>query len=126
MKEAKPKKGSKAFRERHHVPTRRSSRNGGPAPKNGAREYETLSLELFQLPMVIVTSVQPDFPKCFDCLDEMTILNAEGDQPRRIMCPKSLFRGKSVAVPSDRARTCEQRTAPLTVEEQRAFFGLET
>ena len=128
MKDLQPPKSGRSFKERRHVPVRRSRSNKGPVPKGSqgtGRGFQSLGLELVELPIAIFTTPQADFPHCHCCLEELTILSADGEQPRRVMCPKSLFLGKSVAVPSDRAQTCTQRAAPLTVEEQRAFFGLE-
>ena len=121
----KSAKGGQPCRVGHHVPGRRSRENNGRAVPVTTETFAALG-SADPPEIQIVTRPQPDFPLCHHCLAEMTILPAEGGGPRRIMCHKTFYPSKWVAVPADRAQKCTQTAAPLTIEEQRAFLAEES
>lgn len=104
------------------VPEQHPKDNRGKV-RHAAPPREVDESILVELPIVRTTLAQPDFPHCHVCLDELQIEQRGESGEREIMCPKSLRQGRWVAVPASRAQTCTKSTAPLSVEEQRAFFA---
>ena len=108
------------------APEQNPRHNKGKRPKDRFRVEVDIE-SLLYLPTVITKQPQQDFPRCSTCLVEMTIQQGnDPTQERQIMCPKTLFPGRQVAVPSSKARICTGTAAPLSREEQLMFIrGME-